>query len=153
MAVQGEKVSVIPDAYVCFQRVADGRRSHFIFEADCATESAKAFRHYVRNRLAYIQSPQYHDLTGTNAGRICYLTIGQHPNYKHTRLAAMQRYTQEVLAAEKMQTWASVFLFAAVDYNHLYQIPLFDQPLWYPPNSQTPEHLLTPQPDTRGKGT
>jgi hypothetical protein len=65
----------------------------------------------------------------------------------------MQRYTQGVLAAAKLQKWASLFLFAAVDYNHLYQTPLFDEPLWYPPNSQTPEHLLMPQPDTKGKGT
>jgi hypothetical protein len=142
MTQQGQTVSVIPDAFLCFERVADGTRYPLLFEADCGTEPGRTFRAHARHRLAYLQSPQYEQLAKTSAGRICYLTIGQHPRYKHTRRAAMQRFTQDVLAELEMTEWASVFLFASVDYTQLFQAPLFDQPVWYHPDSQTSLSLL-----------
>jgi hypothetical protein len=142
ITLQGKPVSVIADAFLCFERVADGSRFPLLFEADCGTESGRTFRQHVHNRLAYLQSPQYEQLAKTSAGRVCYLTIGQHPRYKETRRTAMQRFTQDVLAELDMAHWASVFLFASVDYHHLFQTPLFDQPRWYHPDSQTPVSLL-----------
>jgi hypothetical protein len=142
MTLQGKTVSVIPDAFLCFERVADGARYPLLFEADCGTEPGRTFRAHARNRLAYLQSPQYEQLAKTSAGRLCYLTIGQHPRYRETRRAAMQRFTQNVLAELKMTEWASVFLFASVDYTHLFQTHLFDEPVWYHPDSQTPVSLL-----------
>jgi len=142
ITMQGTPVSVIADAFLCFERLADGVQYPILFESECGTEAGRTFRQHVRNRLAYLQSPQYEELAETSAGRVCYLTIGQHPTYKETRRAAMQRFTQDVLAELDMAHWASVFLFASVDYNHLFQTPLFDQPMWYHPNSQTPVSLL-----------
>jgi hypothetical protein len=142
IAIQGKAVSVIADAFLCFERVADGARFPLLFEADCGSEAGRHFRQHIRNRLAYIQSPQYEELAKTRAVRVCYLTTGQVPQYKEIRRAAMQRWAQEVFAETKMEHWAPVFFFASVDYNHLYQSPLFDQSQWYHPNSQTPVSLF-----------
>ena len=144
ITVDDKTVSVIPDAFLCYERVADGACYPLILEVDCGTESGRQLRQSVRARLAYIQSPQYKELAGTNACRICYLTIGQFPRYKASRRAAMQRWTQDLLTELNMQHFAPVFLFAACDYDQLYQTPLFDQPVWYHPDSQTPVPLFTP---------
>jgi hypothetical protein len=55
---------------------------------------------------------------------------------------ALQGWTRELLCELKLEDWADVFRFATVDYDTLYTAPLFDAPVWYRPDSQTPLPLL-----------
>jgi hypothetical protein len=140
---QGESVSVIADAFLCFERDTDGERFPILFEADLGSETGKQFRQHIRNRLMYIQSPQYEELAKSRAARICYLTTSKILHYMEIRRATMQRWTHEVLTELGMnqKQWLSVFLFASVDYNLIFQAPLFTKLMWYHPGSQTPVSL------------
>jgi hypothetical protein len=144
ITVQGKAVSVIGDAFLCFERIADGMRFPLLFEADCGTETGRHLRHHVRNRLAYIQSPQYEEFAKTRAARVCYLTTGLFPRYKESRRVAMQRWALEVLTELGLDHWASVFLFASVDYETMYDQPhrLFTEPVWYKPDEPDPVPLF-----------
>lgn len=141
-----EKLKVIPDAWVLFQKLINGAHERFIpilLELDRGTEYQRHFRQHVCSRIAFIQSGGYRSLFHTNACVIAYVTTGQTPEYRETRRRAMCAWTNEVLKELGKPSWASIFRICSVVPDELYSTPLFDA-IWYRPDSATPVTLFTP---------
>jgi hypothetical protein len=75
---------------------------------------------------------------------VAYATTGQTPAYRDTRRKAMALWTNEVLEELGKNKWAGVFRFASVDVKGLFDLALFNKPVWYRPDSPTPRTLLSP---------
>jgi Replication-relaxation len=133
---------VIPDAWGQLAR-SDGEETPLWIEADCGTEMRGKFHAYLKARIAFLQT-DYARVFGTPAVLMCFLTTGHNEDYKDVRRQALQRWTQEVLAARKLEDWADVFRFAALGYQELFTSPVFDAAIWYCADSQTAVPLVTP---------
>lgn len=136
-----EKLKVIPDAWIEFER-NNGKKFPILFEVDRGMEYSRKFKRHVRSRIEFIRSGAYKKMFHTDAVLIAYVTTGERPEYRETRRAAMCAYTQEVLADLHMENWASIFRFTSIEYDQLFTTPLFDEPVWYRPDSASPVPLL-----------
>lgn len=94
-------------------------------------------------RIEFIASGAYQKMFETEAVMIAYATTGETPAYRETRRRTMCAWTQEVLAEQQMESWASVFRFCSVAYDDLYTAPLFQDPVWYRPDQPQPVPLFT----------
>jgi hypothetical protein len=143
-----EKLKVIPDAWMLFEKLSGGAHKHFLpiwLEVDRGTEHSSKFKHHLRSRIEFIRSGAYSKLFEAPGVTIAYVTTGDLPEYRETRRRAMCAWTQEVLADLHMENWSSIFRFASVVFEELYTIPLFDdEPVWYRPDLSTPVTLFTP---------
>ncbi|MGH8651191.1 MAG: hypothetical protein ACREUI_00425 [Burkholderiales bacterium] len=144
-----ERLKVIPDAWVCFQKLRDGSGEHerfmpVLLELDRGTEHQLRFKQHVRSKIAFIQTGAYRQLFHTNAVVIAYVTTGQTPDYQRTRRKAICRFTMEVLKELGKESWASIFRITSTSLEHIYETPFFDAPIWYRPDSDTPVPLFTP---------
>jgi len=72
---------------------------------------------------------------GTRGVRIAYVTTGERPEYRHSRLTAMCQWTQNLLTEQGREDWADVFRFCCVELSTVYQLALFDGPVWRRPGS------------------
>lgn len=134
---------VIPDGWVEFAR-HDGKKYPILLEVDRGMEYSRRFMSHVRSRIEFIRSGAYRKIFGTDAVVIAYLTTGDLPEYRETRRKAMCRWTQEVLAELHIENWASIFRISSVVFDELYTTPIFDEPVWYRPDSLSPVPLFTP---------
>jgi protein involved in plasmid replication-relaxation len=137
---------VIPDGWLLFERAADRARSPLLIEIDRGSEYQERFKNHVRARLAFIHSGDYAKVFGIPAVMIAYVTTGQIPAYRETRVKTMAAWTREVLAELKMERWAGIFRFTSAVYETLYEDAqtLFEKPVWYRPDEHsTPVPLLS----------
>jgi hypothetical protein len=141
----GEVPSVVPDAWLLFERVSDRARFPVLLEVDRGSEYQERFKNHVRGRLEFIRGGNYERVFQSPAVIICYVTTGQIESYRETRVKTMAAWTREVLAELKMERWAGIFRFTSVVFKTLYEQgqSLFEEPVWYPPDSPTPMPLLT----------
>jgi Replication-relaxation len=140
-----EKLKVVPDAYLVFERLRNDVHEHFMplwIEIDRGTEQGRRFREHLSSRIAFIQSSSYRELFHTNAVVIAYVTIGDKPEYGETRRKAMCRWTMEVLTNLHLQNWSHLFHYTSVECGDLYSTPIFSDPVWYRPNSPEPVPLF-----------
>jgi hypothetical protein len=81
---------------------------------------------------------------GIPAVMIAYVTTGQIPTYRETRVKTMAAWTREVLSELKMERWAGLFRFTSAVFESLYEDAqtLFEKPVWYRPDSPTPVLLF-----------
>jgi hypothetical protein len=79
---------------------------------------------------------------GSESVTICYATTGQAPEYRERRRKTMSAWTREVLAELRREDWAGVFRFASLEFDKLYDLTLFEKPVWHRPDSPTPVPLL-----------
>jgi Replication-relaxation len=135
---------VIPDGWLLFERVADRARSPLLIEIDRGSEYQERFKNHVRARLVFIHSGDYATVFGMPAVMIAYVTTGQVPAYRETRVKTMAAWTRDVLAELKMERWAGLFRFTSAVYETLYEDAhtLFEKPVWYRPDSPTLLPLL-----------
>jgi hypothetical protein len=103
---------------------------------DRGSEYQERFKNHVRGRLEFIRSGDYTEVFGIPAVMIAYVTTGQVPSYRETRVKAMAAWTREVLAELKMERWAGLFRFTSVIYETLYEDAhtIFEKPVWYRPD-------------------
>ena len=145
------------------EHVKDGSEYALWIEVDRWTENIKKFKPLVRNRLAFVKSPQYEKMFNTKAVLFCYVTAGT-PEQTDIRLDNMLRWTEDVLPHKDVLTkedelttedkvllkereqYASLFRFATVEYEKMYDQPhrLFTQPVWYQPDEPDPVLLFDP---------
>jgi hypothetical protein len=137
-------VPVIPDAWLLFERVKNGNHIPILLEIDRGMEYQQRFKQHVRARIKYIEDGGYTRTFATQSATIAYATTGQTPAYRERRREAMRLWTAEVLAELHMQNWAGVFRFASVEYQTLYDLTVFEKPVWFRPDSPAPMPLLTP---------
>lgn len=141
-----ERLKVIPDAWLLFEQLKDGRHAHWfpvLLEVDRGMEYQQKFKQHVRSRIEFIKKGgAYSKMFGTEAVVIAYVTTGQTPEYRDTRRAAMCAWTNEVLAKLNKENWARLFRFCSVTLD-LYSSQLFKAPVWYKPDSASPVPLFT----------
>ena len=138
---------VIPDAWVLFERVANGAHVHFapvLLEIDRGTEYKERFQDHVRSRLEFVRSGAYRELFGTEWVTIAYATAGQTLPQGQARRQSMCAWTWELLRELRKERWAGNFRFTSVSYDSLYQLPLFVAPMWYRPDGAEPVGLFSP---------
>ena len=138
--------TVVPDAWLHFERGADGVRFPVLVEIDRGSEFQEHFKNNVRGRLEFIRSGEYAHVFGTPAVIIAYATTGRTQAHADSRRNSMTAWTIEVLRELKLESWAGIFRFtSAVEYTRLYEEghALFIQPVWYRPDAPlTPVPLL-----------
>jgi hypothetical protein len=137
-------VPVIPDAWVLLERARNSNKVPILVEIDRGMEYQQRFKQHVRSRITYIADGSYTRTFGTQSVTVAYATTGEVPAYRERRRETMRQWTAEVLAELNMQNWAGVFRFASVEYQTLYDLSLFEKPVWCRPDSPAPMPLLTP---------
>jgi hypothetical protein len=142
-----EILKVIPDAWVEFEKLKNGKHERYhpiMLEVDRGSKHSLRLKRDLHNRIAFIKNGAYRKMFGTEAVMIAYITIGDLPEYRETRRRAMCTWAQQVLAELHMENWSHIFHFASVEFDQFYTAPLFDEPVWYRPDSPTPVRLFTP---------
>jgi hypothetical protein len=142
-------LTVIPDAWIKFALFKNGQHTHdlaVLIELDRGMEHGRKFKEHVRGRIELIRSGAYQRVFGVPGVVVAYLTTGQTPQYRQTRMKTMNAWTREVLGELGLQSWAAIFRFTAVEYEHLYGSvgTLFAEPVWYRPDSPTTPVPLVP---------
>jgi len=102
-------------------------------------EHGEKFKAHVKGRIELIRSGKYKDTFGVPAVIVAYLTTGQTPEYRTTRMKTMNAWTREVLAeSNRDASWNSIFRFTAVEFDGLYDSisSIFDQPVWLRPDTR-----------------
>jgi hypothetical protein len=136
-----EKLKVIPDAWVEFER-NDGKKFPILLELDRGMEHSRKFKRHVRSRIEFIRSGAYKKMFQADAVLIAYVTTGERPEHWETRRKAMCAWTQEILVDLHMENWSNIFRITSVEYDQLFTAPLFDKPVWYRPYSASPVPLF-----------
>ena len=133
---------VIPDAWIVFER--EGKKLPLFLEIDRGTEYQQKFKQHVRSRIDFIRSGTYSKLFGTPAVLIAYVTTGERPEYRETRVATMRKWTQEVLGELGLEKWAGTFRFAAFPLSEFYKQAgaLFEGKVWLRPDLGEPGPLF-----------
>jgi hypothetical protein len=139
---EAKTAPVIPDAWLLFERVSNGNQLPVMLELDRGREQQKRFKDHIRSRIKFIEDGSYTRLFGSRSVGIYYATTGEIPAYRDTRCQTMRRWTNEVLAELGKQNWAGVFRFASTVYQDLYDLTLFEKPVWYRPDSSEPLSFL-----------
>jgi hypothetical protein len=140
-----EGETVVPDAWLNFERVTDRVRFPVLLEIDRGSEFQERFKNHVKGRLVFIRSGEYARVFGIPAVIIAYATTGRTQAHADSRRETMAAWTMEVLRELKLESWAGIFRFtSAVEYTRLYEQgnDLFTKPVWYRPDSPTPLPLL-----------
>jgi hypothetical protein len=139
---KSEKLKVIPDGWVEFAR-NDGKKFPVLLEVDRGMEYSRKFKRHVRSRIEFIRYGAYEKMFQTDAVMVGYLTTGERPEYRESRRKAMCAWTKEVLADLHMENWSNIFRITSIEYDQLFTTPLFDESVWYRPDSPTPVPLFT----------
>jgi hypothetical protein len=89
-----------------------------------------------------LQSGDYKKTFNTDVATIAYVTTGQTPVYRVTRQKTMCLWIAELLKDMRLESWARVFRVASVEFQTLYDNALFEQEMWYRPDSATAVRLF-----------
>jgi hypothetical protein len=146
-----EKVKIIPDAYLLFQKLSDNKHDErfyqVLLEIDRGMEFQKRFKKAIQARLEFIKdSGAYRRLLGMEPKNviIAYITTGDRPEYRESRRRAMCEWTRKVLEQSDSVNLPCSFLFCSVVASEIYHIPLFDGAGWFRPGDSSPVSLFTP---------
>jgi hypothetical protein len=143
-----ESVKVIPDTWLLFERLTGNTHDAYfpvLLEIDRGREYQQKFKSHVRGRIDFIKKGGgYSQVFGQPAVTIAYVTTGERPEYREARRIAMCRWTQEVLEELKKDKWASVFRFHSLSFEEIYTSRIFEEPVWFRPDSNQPVRLFTP---------
>ena len=138
------RVPVVPDAWLLIERTRRGEPERFpiLLEIDRGTEYQRRFKEHVLSRVEFIRSGGYARLFGERAVTVAYVTTGDRPSYRETRLQTMRVWSREVLEAAGRGSWGSVFRFTAVAHEELFSMPLFSDRVWFEPGEGEPVRLF-----------
>jgi hypothetical protein len=128
-------MTVIPDAWLLFGK--GSAKYAVLFELDRGMEFQQKFKEHVKGRLGLIRSGQYAKIFGVPGVIVSYVTTGQTPQYRNTRMKTMNAWTREVLAELNLKNWGEIFRFTAVEFDTLYDqaASLFEAPIWLRPDT------------------
>jgi len=137
--------TVVPDAWLHFEREADKQRFPILVEIDRGSEYQKQFKNHVKGRLEFYRSSEYERVFSTPAVIVAYATTSEVEAHAETRRKTMCAWTMEVLRELEIENWADIFRFtSALDYTRLYEQgrELFTRPVWYRPDAPSTPVLL-----------
>jgi Replication-relaxation len=135
-------LKVIPDAWLLFRRVSDGKRFPILLELDRGTQFQNKFKEHVRSRIEYIRSGAYEKTFGTNAVLIAYATTGATPAIAESRRSTISAWSNEVLGDLGIKNWASIFRFHALPTHDIYNGAFFEEKVWYRADRPAPTVLF-----------
>jgi hypothetical protein len=135
---------VIPDGWLLFEEeTPEGVYEHpVMIEIDRGMESKDKFRAHVRGRINYIQSGEYRREFKTDVATIAYVTTGQTEAYMTARRKDMCKWITELLREMRLTDWKRVFRVAEVEFRTIYNFSLFEENVWYRPDSSGPLRLF-----------
>jgi hypothetical protein len=135
VTVAKKTLTVIPDAWLLFGK-GSGKYA-VLFELDRGMEFQQKFKDHVRGLIELIRSGEYAKVFGVPGVIVSYVTTGQTPQYRATRVKTMNAWTRQVLAELNLKNWAGIFRFTAVEFDSLYDQAgsLFEDPLWLRPDT------------------
>jgi hypothetical protein len=135
VTIDKKTVTVIPDAWLLFGK--GSAKYAVLFELDRGMEFQQKFKEHVKGRIELIRSDQYAKLFGVPGVIVSYVTTGQTPEYRNTRMKTMNAWTREVLAEMNLKSWGGIFRFTAVEFDSLYEqvVSLFEEPVWLRPDT------------------
>jgi hypothetical protein len=139
---EGKVVPVVPDAWLLFERDSNGSQIPIFLEIDRGNEFQKRFKAHVRSRQLFVAVGKYAKLFGVQSVRFAYVTTGQTSEYREARRKSMCVWTMDVLKELGAEDWAQNFCYASIEYAGLFDLMLFEKPVWYRPDSPTPGTLL-----------
>jgi Replication-relaxation len=144
LAAKNKKLTltIIPDAWVLFEK--DSEKYAVIFELDRGMEFQQKFKEHVKGRIELIRSGEYQRVFGVPGVIVSYLTIGQTPEYRNTRMKTMNAWAREVLTELNLKSWGRIFRFTAVEFDALYAqaSSLFEEPVWVRPDTSEKVRLF-----------
>jgi hypothetical protein len=135
-------LSVIPDAWQLFGK--DKPLYGVLFELDRGMEYQEKFKQHVRGRIEFIRSRKYQEVFGVPGVIVSYVTTGQTPDYRTSRMKTMNLWTQQVLEELNLKNWGTLFRFASVEFDLLYDqvAALFEEPVWLCPYTKEKVRLF-----------
>jgi hypothetical protein len=140
-----EKVSVIPDAWLLFEKLKKGMREYVspvLLEIDRGTIYRQRFKRHVLSRIEFVASGEYRRVFGQEAVVIAYATTGATGEMQQGRRKALCAWTMEALKDSGRESWAEVFRFCSVSYGDIYERGFFKNLAWYMPDSEKPVGLF-----------
>jgi hypothetical protein len=105
-------------------------------------EDKAKFRQHVLGRIDFLQSGDYKKAFNTNTACVAYATTGQLPEYREARRKAMCSMIMQVLKERRMEQWAKIFKVTSLEFHTLYDNALFEEKVWYRPDSPNPLSLF-----------
>jgi hypothetical protein len=139
---------VVPDAWLLFERLKNGAHDTYfpvLLEVDRGTEHSKKFIQHLRTRLEFVKKGgEYSRLFGQEAVMIAYVTVSETAEHRETRRRAMCAWTNKVLKELGKTSWAPIFRFHGLNLADIYNLPIFEAPVWYRSDSSSPVPLFTP---------
>jgi hypothetical protein len=132
-----EKVSVIPDAWLLFEKLTKGVMEYVspvLLEIDRGTMYRQRFKRHVLSRIEFVASGDYRRVFGQEAVVIAYATTGATGEMQEGRRRALCRWTMEALKDSSRESWAEVFRFCSLSYGDIYERDFFQQLAWYMPD-------------------
>jgi protein involved in plasmid replication-relaxation len=132
-----EKVSVIPDAWILFERLKKGEREYVfpvLLEIDRGTMYRQRFKRHVLSRIEFVASGEYRRVFGQEAVVIAYATTGATGEMQEGRRRALCSWTMEALKDSGRESWAEVFRFCSLSYGDIYERNFFQSLDWYRPD-------------------
>ena len=142
VTIDKKTLTVIPDAWLLFGKGSE--KYAVLFEVDRGMEFQQKFKEHVKGRIELIRSGQYANLFGVPGVIVSYVTTGQTPQYRNTRMKTMNAWTREVLAEMNLENWGGIFRFTAVEFDSLYTqaVSLFEEPVWLRPDTSETVRLF-----------
>jgi hypothetical protein len=89
-----------------------------------------------------VRRGEYQKVFKTDVGTIAYATTGQTEEYRETRRKVMKQWIWEILKEMRLESWADSFKVASIEFTNLYDNSLFEEDVWYRPDSPTPRSLF-----------
>jgi hypothetical protein len=108
-----------------------------LFELDRGMEHGAKFKEHVRARIEFIRSGKYKETFGVPGVIVAYVTTGQTPAYRNTRMKTMNSWTREVLTDLNLKNWGGIFRFTSVEFDTIYDqaVSLFEESVWLRPDT------------------
>jgi hypothetical protein len=141
--MQEEVKGIIPDGWLLFEAMS-GKKYAVLLELDRGMEQGQKFKQHVKGRLEFIRSGAYQKIFGVPGVIVAYATTGQVPEYRQTRVRAMNSWIGQVLRELKLTTWAGIFRCSAIEFPTLYEsIPgLLTDASWLRPDTKEKVRLF-----------
>jgi hypothetical protein len=133
-------IKVIPDAWIHFMRGTTN--CPILIEVDNGTAYKDRFKEHIKSRVEFLRSGDYQKVFMSRGCMIAYITTGEVKEYKNSRVRFMVDCAKEALKDLKLESWASILRFTAVERKNLFDTDLFDGRVWMRPDTDSLVSLL-----------
>ena len=103
------------------------------------------FKQHIKDLIELIRRGQYAEIFGVPGVIVSYVTTGQTPEYRTSRMKTINAWTRDVLTELNLKNWGGIFRFASVEFESMYDqtSALFEKPIWLRPDMKEPVNLFS----------